>query len=717
MKLTFNLNKMLQQMREAMAEWGVYQPTKSWWTLQELINGDPEWEAMQNGDLEKGILPNKGMENALSEIHHFYLKRKLFFRARYGVSDEEANKFFQVWVGYDPMRGVHMMSIGPYYAEAEAWSVTKALCEERGVKWVPTTDQLKELAETIKLPDPMPKTTDKDYKEKMKPVVLRNNILSVRSDLLNKFSFFTRRFGKADEDDVNKAINTQLKNVLKNFGTMLSPDDLTFEVKGFPKNLVGVGLLEDKNTPKETKATKLTPDGIKSIVTKKPILGTGSNISVNAQGLNKILKDIAAKGNWQDLYDQAVQEIVSEFNSKGKKDPNFKPITVEEISNSRNIVMSVVSKLRDIKQQLKKEGNPKAEFLNIPEFTPKTLPNTRQGQQQNSTFRISTVSVNIFEYKMDILNAINKLGTDDAQKVADYLNSTRVNYKTKAQAVLTADIVQQWIDQLRTEGQTIKKGKVVKQKSWSEILTNTQEQWDEIMKNETYKDVGFENLASAYRVATLSFMGSPTEFIDKKTRAKINLVDPPNFFERPEMEIESTTKQLTNLRKARAKKGSEEDLRKSLKAEIEKQIGKKELNQPPSEVKPDESELQVPTPVKGGETPETTPEGTPDFDITDMTHNMPQGKTPTGVEPTVPATPATQPVDQTQTPEEVTPGTPETPAEAPKQKIKPKKLNLKKLLGGTLSSLIAMARDLDSQGKEEAAEEIHQIIRKYQSKI
>ena len=63
-----------------------------------------------------------------------------------------------------------------------------------------------------------------------------------------------------------------------------------------------------------------------------------------------------------------------------------------------------------------------------------------------------------------------------------------------------------------------------------------------------------------------------------------------------------------------------------------------------------------------------------------------------------------------------------TPADTKVEEVEepvgpPKKLDLKNLFGHTLQSLIVMARDLDSQGKEDASEEIHKIIRKYQGRI
>jgi hypothetical protein len=43
--------------------------------------------------------------------------------------------------------------------------------------------------------------------------------------------------------------------------------------------------------------------------------------------------------------------------------------------------------------------------------------------------------------------------------------------------------------------------------------------------------------------------------------------------------------------------------------------------------------------------------------------------------------------------------------------------NLLELLSNTVKNLIKVARELDDEGKGEAAEEVHKVIRKYQKRI
>ena len=46
-----------------------------------------------------------------------------------------------------------------------------------------------------------------------------------------------------------------------------------------------------------------------------------------------------------------------------------------------------------------------------------------------------------------------------------------------------------------------------------------------------------------------------------------------------------------------------------------------------------------------------------------------------------------------------------------------KEENLLDLIGYTVKNLIKVARELDKEGKGDAAEEVHQVIRKYQKRV
>lgn len=715
----FNLKKAMDQIREAMAEWTVYLPQKSWWRLDEIEAGSPSWNEWVNGVPEKGLKPNESMQSAYNEIRHWYYKTKLFMRARYGLSDNDMNSVFQVFVGYDPMRGVHMMSIGPYFAKRAAWSQTKAHCDANNTPLRP--DKLLELAESIQIPPELKGkqlTENPNYK-------LKRSILSVRSDMLNKTSYFTRRFGRITQEDFEAAIQKQLDTVLKNFGTILSVNDVEFTLKQCPASQVGVGLLqeeddsgeatdEDKNKSRvniKWDVNTFTADpsnpSVKQVLMDRPVMGSGSMLKISPSGLDKILQHYAQEGKWMDIYNMALQDAAKQ-----------RDITVEEASKllgtERDFITRIfVPRLRKYKKDMEEKGDLRAEFLNIPSFTDRTLPPSRQGQQQTETLRFKTSQKSIMLYKLDILRAIGEIHTANPTKLSEHMNETRKKHKTKAAAVFTPEIVSQWVDQIKSEGQVIKKGKVIKVKSWATMLKEAETQFEAMEKNIELRDVGFDDALDAYRMASTYFLETKEEFIDPKTRAKINLVDPPNLFMREGEEIQVNSASLTKIRSKARKLGTEEEAKKALQAEIIKEIGdagKKPMEEP-TEVKPG----QPGSTINKSDVPEPSLEDVPSpsqepFNVTDVT-GFPQETTP-----------AEQPFEPSVT--EVTENTDKEVANQPEALVgedaedaEDKKLDYKKLFGNTLNGLIGLARDLDSQGKEKSAEEIHQIIRKYQNKL
>jgi len=78
--------------------------------------------------------------------------------------------------------------------------------------------------------------------------------------------------------------------------------------------------------------------------------------------------------------------------------------------------------------------------------------------------------------------------------------------------------------------------------------------------------------------------------------------------------------------------------------------------------------------------------------------------------------PAAQPVHPEPRTVRVPAPAPAQPA-APREKTEEEEEDLLSLLSGTLRNLIKIARDLDDSGKDQAAEEVHKVIRKYQKGV
>lgn len=701
MNLVFNLKKAFGPIRQAMAL--VYNDQMQWWRIDEIEAGDPSWKEWVDGNPEQGLQPNKSLINSLADARNDYYKRKLLFRARYGVTDSEVNTFYRMYIGYNPMVGMRALHIGPYTAMPGAWKRTIDALKKSGKSL--TSENLLALANAVQLPEIPPDFDLKAKENKAHPLKKaydtktreRRSILEVRADLQNHFNYFTKTYNKIDRKDMNRGVNIYLQKLLKSVGTMFTEDDLGMIVKSFPPEKVGQ--LEGKVTGwVNTKFDSIdpnTPDGAK-LMGGNVLLGDGSYLILNSQGINKLLQKTAQDNNWQDIYENAIKMIA---------DSN--QISIDEarklITENSKFSELFIEQLRNIQEELKKTGDFRADFLDIALAKPKDTP--KIGAQQTQTNRISKTQWSIVELKLDILKTILDLNSDDPTKVAEALNISRRTYKTKAKGAYTAELAQMWIDAIKSEDQQMQKIKKKKQiRTYQEIYDSTQKDYDFMSKNEDLRDAGSEDLETALKFASMSYMKSPLEFIDKKTKTKLQLVDSPNMFAREGDDIPVNAKRMTELRREREKKGTEADLKKALKEEILKEIGDanaQSVGTGGMETNVDATEVaEIAEIAEVGEEQEPTETtGEFDFGVTEV----PQEKIPG-------------------TPQQPTPTTPTTPVpnveeSFPKEPETPKKLDLKSLFGNTLESLIIMARDLDNQGKGESAEEIHQIIRKYQNRL
>ena len=572
----FNLKKAFNSMKEAMAH--VYDEQMQWWRIDEIEAGDPSWKQWVDGNPQQGLKPNKSLINALSDARNEYYRRKLFLRARYGVSDEEVKNFYKMYVGYSPMKGMYAMHIGPYNAMEESWSTTIEMLKNTGKSL--NSQNLLELSDSIQLPEVPPEMNVDDPKFKAEPLVVeykaklrdKRRILEVRADLMNKFSYFLKTYNKLDRNNMNRGVNSYLQNLIKSVGTMFTQDDLGVIVKSFPPE--DVGKLDGNIKWISTKFESInpdTPEGEK-LMSSGVLLGQGSILTLNSRGINKLLQKTAQDGNWNDLYEKAIQMIATANNK-----------TVEEtkalVAEDRAFSDMFLDQLRGISEELKKAGDFRADFLKVAlDRSPKRVP--KVGAQRTQTYRISKTQRSIINLKLEILKAIVDLKTEDPNQIAESLNAARKMHKTKAKGKLDADLVKMWIDAIKSEDQQIQKMKKKKQvRTYQEIYDTTVSDLENMNSGESLRDAGQDDLATAFRLASTTFMESPLEFIDPKNKTKLQLPDAPNMFAREgDPDVPVSAKHMTELRVVARKKGTEEDLKKALKAEIQKEIGSKQVS-------------------------------------------------------------------------------------------------------------------------------------------
>lgn len=246
MSNTFNLTTLI---KEAMGYKNVrYRSEYMWFDLEEVKTGQNQaWESW------KRINPT--LETVEIECLQFDSKMLKEFGKRFGLPPEEIRKFFKVWIGYNPNWGAYLCSIGPYV-------FNQADPTERG--------------------------------QDLKAI-----------DRANRFSFFTKRFQRADESTVRAAYNKYVDEKLSRYRDILDASDVTFDLK------TAAGIKPDGKTDWRTTSMEVDSPEMQQVMTsdEAPFIGAGSQINLNAKGLSKVLKKIAE--DYGEGYLQQAIEFVS----------------------------------------------------------------------------------------------------------------------------------------------------------------------------------------------------------------------------------------------------------------------------------------------------------------------------------------------------------------------------------------------------------------------
>lgn len=745
MSIVFNLKKSLQQIKMAMAE--VYEDRPyEWFTVDQIKGNDPEWTKWITGHGtykdSKGVVhktkQNKSLVNAVASALNSYYAKKLLFRSRYGASDEEVDTFYKFVIGYSPFRGMRSCGVGPYTAKDEAWAFAKQKMKENGLTLQTPTimEDLLTLSKNHPVPTLPPDLDAEDKVNKKNPLVInyklqirhKRELLEVRADLMNKFSSFEKTFNKIDRSEMNKGINSYMQRLLNEFGIMFDKDtDIGIVVKSFDPDPKNIGKIDESAdwistefeslNPNDPKGKKLFDSGI--------MPGVGTFLKLNPRGINKLFQKFAQEGNWSDLYEKAINMIAV---ANGK--------TVEEtrvlVAEDKKFSDMLFNELKNIENELNKKvpPDPRAKLMKLIHKTNVKDP-PKMGAQQAQTYRVGMAQRSILELKKELLEAVVKIGTDDPVKVAAAIASGRATQHTKAKGMLNAEFIPQWLNAIRSEDEAIQKIKKQKKvRPYADILVSVTKDLDSLYMGNELRDAGVNDLETALRLQSTKHMKSPLEYIDIKTKAPLQFVNAPNMFAKPgEENIPVTAKDLTEMRLTREAKMPEEVLQKQIEEEIKKEIGdlskvlgngiEENVVLSPEEDKGKEEEKkdQEKLPSSDGvETPVAIP-GEPDFGVTEIptVPEVPQEK----IDLTPDATPIVPggdgvPVSEVK-PEGVIPA-PAATNIPPVPKKKKKKTNFKEMVASTVKSLIILARDLDSQGKDKSAEEIHKVIRKYQNK-
>ena len=333
------------------------------------------------------------------------------------------------------------------------------------------------------------------------------------------------------------------------------------------------------------------------------------------------------------------------------------PEELEAWMNDFDFLQSVYKEVAALQQQLVDVGAVPEGMLAVPNFLG-TSKNRGVGSAQPSALKTSTTQRNNLQLKEEIIQTIVSLGSEDAEAVAGAMSARRSGRRgVKAKGVIDPEKVSNWISEIQSERvQTDKNGNTIGEKSYEELLAGVQ-----IDVEECLQGGGYSNLDSAVRMACLYYADVGISDVDPATRAKlsISMSNPPALQGVPEEIPNITSEDLAEWRLDKTQKDEQLALDEAAAAE-----------------------------ALGGEQEE--------FEI-DEVPEVPQETT----QPTQPIQPVTPVVDEEE-------------EQVPFKKYKP---DLSNLMAKTIVRLVRLAEDLDNEGKSQASEEIHKVIRKYHKRL
>ena len=607
-----------------------------WWRYRQS-----GWQWWNYSDISRGqdakwneaVKTTPSLENILNEITHDKMKYDNIFKYRYGVSDAELNNIFVVKVGYHPSYGVYADFAGPYVG-AQA------------------------------------------------------------SDRLNKYSYFMRRFQRANAAETIRAFNDMMKKHFADFTDALGPDDFKAVVLSETKDLKKAGGKYYGHEKKEYQSLDPNTEEGKRFYQESPMIGSGSYFTPN---IYKILIKASKTGNLEGALKSAIQSTTREMGISEQEGLNM-------LQTNEKFTRKVFDVFRNLQLRAKEAGGTAAQQIKIlPDFYVMKKPLI--GAQRTDKLKVRPIQFSMLDLRKEILEAVVISKIEDPTKLSEFLNQKRSQGRIKnlkAKGQFTPEIVNYWLDDIN-KSRSVKdaKGRFSRRKSYAEVLGETEVELNILYENQQKKEVGFPDLAKTLYMMSLFHAEVPPENIDPNTGAKMVSFAPKQpiktrskkpaasqlTFATPAFELPENTPIIdsTQLSKWRVERGaeyegvSEEDIEEPIETEKVEGVGTEEVEGVSGEEKiPEQLEKPVTNKV-------------PVPNVTVPPKTTPSKKAPR------PIAPVTEEADIT---EEVT-----------------SKGKAKKVMANTLLSLIRIAKELDSEGKSEASENVHKVIRKYQERI
>lgn len=476
------------------------------------------------------------------------------------------------------------------------------------------------------------------------------------ADEQNRFGYFVWRLPSGTQDEITKALGFKIKKYWQEWSEILTPEDFQIVVANETDQKRGTE--QWKHERKVYNSLDPSDSEGQQLYTQRPILGTGTEIMPNAKGLSKMMLHSSSQGNWGDLLQTAINNLAAQKNLPQEQ--------LDTWMNDFQFVKSVYEEVKRLQQELVERGVVPAGMLPIPNFLG-DAGNRHVGSKREGALKTSTTQRNNLMLKQELIQTIVSLGTDDPEAIAAAMNARRSGIRgIKAKGEITTDRVVIWIQEIQNERvQVDASGNSIGELSYEELLPRVDNELEECLQGN-----GYTNLESAVRMACLYYADVGLENIDPLNRAKlsISISNPPALQGIPEQIPAITSEELTEWRANKTKKDegiAAEELASDEGAVSDAMGGEGEG----SEFSIDE--INAPDVIN-----ETTP---------------PSTKSPVPVPP----------IDEENEP-------------MPPKKYTP---DFSNLMAKTIVRLVRLAEELDNEGKGEASEEIHNVIRKYHKRL
>ena len=245
--MTFNLKKFV--IEAAGTQWGIHRtdPTRN--------GGEYYWWLLddviagQNRSWNQWVNTNPSLRNVASECNAFQIRMLRRLERRYNLPAAQVKQFFKVYIGYNPSFGAYMCSIGPYIGDKPA-------------------------------------------------------------DEHNRFSFFTKRYQRADQNTVEASFAKYVDEKLSMFKDVVTPAD-------FQMNLAVADTVDPETgnkTFRYTNVPDMTGQSAQMLMHNAPLQGQLTEYGLNSRGKAKIMRASIQKFGLQEQFNNAVAMVAREEN-------------------------------------------------------------------------------------------------------------------------------------------------------------------------------------------------------------------------------------------------------------------------------------------------------------------------------------------------------------------------------------------------------------------